>query len=127
MEKGFTLMEVLVAMFILSIAFLVFANIFANQFTNITVVGKKNEALYHTQEKIEHLHATATNLEKEIENESDIVLYPLHELKIDFPNGVEVTSIGSMLEVSMDYQNSDNQAGLLSIKTWVGQPSGDDI
>lgn len=59
-EKGFTLIEVLVALLVLMIIIFSFSILFVNSYTNIFSAGTKSEAIYLAQEKME---ATIADLE----------------------------------------------------------------
>lgn len=60
-EKGFTLIEVLIAMSILTIIITAYMGLFTNSYVSIFSTGRKSEAIYTAQEKIADSDYTAVD------------------------------------------------------------------
>ena len=60
-EKGFSLIEVLVALAILMISIFAFTTLFTTSFQGIFRAGHKSEAMFEAQEKIDQAIAAGTN------------------------------------------------------------------
>lgn len=66
-DKGFTLIEVLVALSILLIISIAFLTLFASSYSDIAVSGMKNKGLYEVQQMIEQTISSGTpNGDKEL-------------------------------------------------------------
>ncbi len=127
-ENGFTLMEVLVALAILTFVFLVFVSSFSNQFSNILMIEEKGKTLYTIQEDVEQLL-----LDIDYWEEIDwarVELSPIEDFKIIFLDRkgqpIEVTSQARLVEMEMDYEYAKDKLRTLSIKTWLVQPNAGD-
>jgi len=105
-ESGFALMEVVVALAVLSIIIFVFVSLFSLSYSGVMSAGYNSEALYEAQQKMEHaILDTTYSGEKDGEVERTTKV-------IDNITGQELT-------VNIDYLDGNGNARTVSLTTFV--------
>lgn len=100
-RRGFTLVEILVALSILSIIIFSFAPLISSSFSNIYTAGRKSDALYQAQEQMEN------KLVEEITEDKELT-----ELTITFQEiSEEITVNGTEEQFTYTY---DGHSGILT-------------
>lgn len=66
-HRGFTIVEILVALSILSLVIFSFSPLISNSFSNIFTAGRKSNALYQAQKQMENKFAQGTTEDTSIQ------------------------------------------------------------
>ncbi len=104
LRKGMTLIELIIAMAILSIIVIAFLNMFTVGFTGIINASKHTEVGYEAQKDMENSILTDPS--------TGII-----SIEIEFSGGTTIESIGKVLEEEV---NNGNQN--INVKTFVPNP-----
>lgn len=114
-NKGFTLIEVIVAIAILGILAVTFIPMLSNQYLIIMKSGRKSEATYNTIDEIEK-KLIEKEKEKE-ENKNNNKYFPKKTTKIDVR-----FNHGKQIELQVDHMESEVKYGNEKIKIDLGIP-----
>lgn len=109
-RKGFTLVEVLVCMAILSIIIISFTAAFSTSFTGISKNGENLESLYGKQKNIEYSIKDYNSIDAP--NDSDPIQFG------SIPGSIPVPMNGIIFNETVSY---DNDAHQITISTFVAQ------
>lgn len=91
-ENGFTLVELIVALAILSIGIFAFSYMFSSSFANVFTAGRKSSSLLSAQEELELQIAVGTATDSE-------------ELSVFLPDGTEIKIPGEFATGTYMYEN----------------------
>lgn len=117
MEKGFTVMEVLVALAILSIIMLAFSNILSAQINNINLAARQSTAFYQGQDTIENIMAYPASI---VTNEKVTDVDHAYQVRVSFSSDPEAPNI----EVIVPGMLVEVDTGTKKLVTWIANPHG---
>ena len=125
MEKGFTVMEVLVALAILSIIMLAFSNILSAQINNINLAARQSTAFYQGQDTIENIMAYPASIvtnEKvtDVDHAYQVRVSHAYQVRVSFSSDPEAPNI----EVIVPGMLVEVDTGTKKLVTWIANPHG---
>jgi len=99
-EKGFALIELIIAMTILLIIIFSFTTLFTTSFSGIFGAGDRSEALFKAQEKIDREISSGLN-----DNNDELIVY--------FGSEHQITVDGEKKVIDHDYDNDERNITLM--------------
>lgn len=102
MKKGFSLVEVLIAIFILGLGIVTLANLFPLGLQSFSYARKLNEVYFLAEKKLEELKLQPGPTPGETSGEEKGLNWKISLLPLRFPEGIEVTY--AELEINFVFQ-----------------------
>lgn len=102
MKKGFTLVEVLIAIFILGLGVVTLANLFPLGLQSFSYARKLNEVYFLAEKKLEELKLQPSITPGETSGEEKDLNWKISVQPLQFPEGIEVTY--AELEINFTFQ-----------------------
>lgn len=112
-EQGFTLVEILVAVIILSVIIVAFMPMFTNSVANIYTAGNRSEARFQVQEVIERVLGDIN--EEPVYSSADVEDFELYFADRNVPIEVPARAI----EVEVDYTTARGEPRSVNVWTLV--------
>lgn len=101
-EKGFTLIEVLIAIFILGLGIVTLTNLFPLGLQSLSYARKLNEVYFLAEKKLEELKLQPNITPGEMSGEEKDLNWKISIQPLKFPEGIEVTYVE--LEINFVFQ-----------------------
>lgn len=95
-DTGLTLVEVIVALAVLTIVLIPFLNLLIGSSVNIFAAGNKNQALYDAQKELENEIKTSSGQGQ------------THSLQINFPGVAQMQVDGKIITINENYLRGNN-------------------
>lgn len=91
-EGGFSLIEILIALVILSITIFAFTGLFTDSYSRIFSAGRKSQAIYKAQKDMESKIRSGTTLNQ--------------DFTITVPHSTNITVKGELVDIEIEGQNA---------------------
>jgi prepilin-type N-terminal cleavage/methylation domain-containing protein len=111
-EKGFTLIEVLIAIFILGLGIVTLTNLFPLGLQSLSYARKLNEVYFLAEKKLEELKLQPSITPGETSGEEKDLNWKISIQPLKFPEGIEVTYVE--LEINFVFQGRTERQRFVS-------------
>jgi len=102
MKRAFTLVEVLIAIFILGLGIVTLTNLFPLGLQSLSYARKLNEVYFVAEKKLEELKLQASITPGETSGQEKDLNWKISVQPLQFPEGIEVTYVE--LEINFTFQ-----------------------